>query len=126
MDNINVLILSAGRRVELVQCFQYAARKLNIISNIVACDCSDTAPALYFADKVCKLPKISEPDYITSIIDTCVQEEISLVVPTIDPDLLLLAKNKKDIETLTGAKVLISDTKVIEICRDKINTQLFF
>lgn len=125
MSEINILILSAGRRVELVQCFQKAAKKLNVKSNIVAGDCSDTAPALYFADKICKLPRILEPNYINTIIDACNQENISLIVPTIDTDLLLLAENKNNIEAKTNAKVLISDYKVVEICRDKINTQKF-
>lgn len=125
MGEFNVLILSAGRRVELVQNFQQAAKKLNIISNIVAGDCSDTAPALYFADKTYKLPKINEPNYVTSIIEACIKEKISLIVPTIDTDLLLLAEKKDFIEEKTNAKVLISDEKVIKICRDKINTQKF-
>ena len=125
MKEINILILSAGRRVELVQCFQRAAKKLNINSMIVAGDCSDTAPALYFADRTYKLPRIDDPNYIQSIIDACNQENISLVVPTIDTDLLLLAEKKSLIEKKTNAKVLISDTNVISICRDKINTQKF-
>ncbi|CAG9606598.1 ATP-grasp domain-containing protein [Pseudoneobacillus rhizosphaerae] len=125
MNEINILILSAGRRVELVESFKNAARKLNLISNIVAGDCSDTAPALYFADKACKLPHISDPEYINAIIEICNIENISLVVPTIDTDLLLLAKNKEFIEANSNCKLLISDTRVIEICRDKINTQLF-
>ncbi|MDP1417448.1 ATP-grasp domain-containing protein [Peribacillus simplex] len=125
MKNINILILSAGRRVELIQNFQKAAKKLNVESNIVAGDCSDTAPALYFADRTCKLPRINEPNYISSIIDACNKENIALIVPTIDTDLLLLAENKTNIEKQTNAKVLISDTSVIKICRDKINTQNF-
>ncbi len=125
MKEINILILSAGRRVELVQSFQKAAKKLKVNSNIVAGDCSDTAPALYFADRVYKLPRISELNYIQTIIDACIQENIVLIVPTIDTDLLLLAENKKFIEEKTKAKVLISDTKVVEVCRDKINTQIF-
>jgi carbamoyl-phosphate synthase large subunit len=125
MNEINILILSAGRRVELVQCFQKAAKKLNVKSNIVAGDCSNTAPALYFADRTYNLPSIFEPNYIDAIIDACIQENISLVVPTIDTDLLLLAENKSFIEEKTNAKVLISDYKVIEKCRDKINTQKY-
>ncbi|MDI7744018.1 ATP-grasp domain-containing protein [Lysinibacillus fusiformis] len=125
MSEINVLILSAGRRVELVQCFQKAAKKLDVKSKIVAGDCSETAPALYFADRTYKLPRITEPNYIEAIIDACNKEDISLIVPTIDTDLLLLAENKCFIEEETNAKVLISDYKVIEICRDKINTQNF-
>ncbi|MBN8209791.1 ATP-grasp domain-containing protein [Bacillus sp. NTK071] len=125
MDEINILILSAGRRVELVQSFQKAAKKLTVQSTIVAADCSDTAPALYLADKAYKLPKITEPNYVEAIIDACLKEKIALIVPTIDTDLLLLAENRSLIEEKSGAKVLISDANVIKICRDKINTQLF-
>ncbi|WP_298472019.1 ATP-grasp domain-containing protein [uncultured Psychrobacillus sp.] len=125
MTEINVLILSAGRRVELIQAFQKAGQKLNIKSNVVAGDCSDTAPALYFADRTYKLPFIHDPNYINSIINVCNNEDISLIIPTIDTDLLLLAENKIYIEKKTNAKVLISDLEVIEICRDKVNTQKF-
>lgn len=80
---------------------------------------------MYFADRTYTLPRILEPNYIDAIIDACNQENISLVVPTIDTDLLLLAENKSFIEEKTNAKVLISDFQVIEICRDKINTQKY-
>lgn len=125
MNEFNVLILSAGRRVELVQSFQRAARKLNIKSNVVAGDCSDTAPALYFSDRTYKLPQINEPNYISSIIGVCNQEHISLIVPTIDTDLFLLSESKEYIESKTNARVLISNARVVGICRDKFNTQRF-
>jgi carbamoyl-phosphate synthase large subunit len=125
MNENNIFILSAGRRVELVQCFQSAARRLKIKSNIIAGDCSDTAPAIYFADKKCILPRISEPNYIDSIIDVCGKEKVSLIVPTIDTDLLLLSEQKEYIESKTNAIVLISRPEVVEICRDKIKTQEF-
>lgn len=122
---LNVLILSAGRRVELIQCFQNAAKKLNINSNVVAADCSETAPAIYFADDFVKLPLISNSSYIDEIINASITKKISLIVPTIDTDLLLLANNKIKIEKETKAKVLISNSDTIEICRDKINFQRF-
>ncbi|MBB3110566.1 carbamoyl-phosphate synthase large subunit [Paenibacillus phyllosphaerae] len=125
MSNTNVLLLSAGRRVELLRCFQKAARRLNLNNAIIAGDCSETAPTLYFSDKSCLLPKIDDPDYIESIISICLQEEVALIVPTIDTDLLLLAENKEYIEERTAARVLVSDTRVITICRDKIKTQRF-
>jgi len=125
MNEINVLILSAGRRVELVQAFQKAAKKLNISSKIIAGDCSDLAPALYFADQAVELPKISDPAYIQSIIDISCECNVHLIVPTIDTDLLLLAQNKELIERSTKATVLISSTEVITICRDKFNTHQF-
>lgn len=125
MNEYNVLILSAGRRVELIKCFQNAARKLNINSKVIAADCSQTAPALFFADKQAKLPLISDPNYIDSIIKLCNKENISLIVPTIDTDLLILSKNKDKIEKNTNSIVLVSDYDVIDICRDKIKTHKF-
>lgn len=111
--------------MELVQSFQKAAKRLKIKSNIVSGDCSNTAPAIYFADKNYKLPRINEPNYIDAIINACNKENVALVVPTIDTDLLLLSQKKRDIEAKTNAKILISNIQVIGVCRDKINTQRY-
>lgn len=125
MTEYNILILSAGRRVELVQSFQKAAKRLNLKSNVVAGDCSETAPAIYFADRKAILPRINEDNYIDEIINVCKREGIRLVIPTIDTDLQLLSEERERIESESGAVVLISSTDVISICRDKINTQKF-
>ena len=47
---MNILIMSAGRRVELIKLFKETAEKLHINSIIIAADISNTAPAIYFAD----------------------------------------------------------------------------
>lgn len=125
MTEYNILILSAGRRVELVQSFKKAAKRLNIKSNVVAGDCSETAPAIYFADRKAILPRINESNYIDEIISVCKKENINLVIPTIDTDLLLLSEKRERIESESGAMVLISNKEVVSICRDKINTQRF-
>ena len=125
MTEYNILILSAGRRVELVQSFQKAAKRLNINSNVVAGDCSETAPAIYFADRKAILPRINEDNYIDEIINVCKRENIKLVIPTIDTDLLLLSEEKGRVEAESGAVVLISNARVVSICRDKNNTQMF-
>lgn len=125
MTEYNILILSAGRRVELVQSFQKAAKRLNIKSNVVAGDCSETAPAIYFADKKAILPRINEPNYIDEIINVCKKENINLVIPTIDTDLLLLSEARERVEAESKARVLVSSPELVSICRDKINTQKF-
>lgn len=123
-DDINILILSAGRRVELVNCFRTARDRLKIKGKIIACDASDLAPALYFADERELVPRISENDnYVNSIIDICNRHDAALIVPTIDTELLLLADRKEQIESATQARVLISSKDVISVCRDKTNTQ---
>jgi len=122
----NILILSAGRRVELVEHFKNARDQLRIKGNIVAVDISDLAPAIYFADKYYLIPRISDEKYLDSIIEICNKENISLIVPTIDTELLKLAENRHYIEEKTSSKILLSRTEVIKICRDKAQTQQFF
>lgn len=126
MNDINILILSAGRRVELVKRFIKAKEKLRIKGNVVAVDISDTAPAMYFADKYYLIPRIDSDEYINSVIDVCKKEEISLIIPTIDTELLKLSENRNRIEKETSAKILLSRDEVIRVCRDKKNTQRFF
>lgn len=125
MTQYNILLLSAGRRVELVQCFKRAANKLKIDSKIVTGDASEVAPALYFSDDFYILPKVKEDNYIKKIIEICNSENISLIVPTIDTELLILAENKQQIEDSTDAKVLISNSEVVKVCRDKYKTNDF-
>ncbi|WP_289129409.1 ATP-grasp domain-containing protein [uncultured Clostridium sp.] len=123
---INILILSAGRRVELIKCFKEASKIKNIESNIITTDISKTAPATYFGDKNYIIPRIDEDGYVDAIVDICNKENIILVIPTIDTELKVLSENKNLIEKETNAKVLISDKKVIDICRNKKNTNKFF
>ena len=125
MQEINILILSAGRRVELIESFKNAKKSLNIEGKIIAVDISELAPALYFADRKYIIPRIGEEGYLEEIIKICKKEKIKLIVPTIDTELLIMSENKTEIEKETGAKVLVSDLNVISICRDKNNTQNF-
>lgn len=123
MNSKNVLILSAGRRVELVQSFKQAFLSLNMTNAKIVCvDISKYAPALYFADKYFIIPKISDTNYIQSIIDISIKEDIDLIIPTIDTELEKLSENKFYIEDSTKSKVLISDKHCIDICNNKIKT----
>lgn len=123
---MNVLILSAGRRVELIQCFKKARDRLNIRGKIIAADITSTAPAVHFADEWFRLPRIAHPDYLPSLIKNCIEHKVSLVVPTIDTELEILAANRSRIEKETGAKVMISDAEAVSVCCNKIKTAQFF
>lgn len=124
---MNILILSAGRRVELTRCFQRARDRLGIKGDVVAADCSELAPALYFADAIEIVPRISKgQEYIDAIKNICRKRDIKLIVPTIDTELLILAEHKEELEAVSGARLLVSDLEAIKICRNKIKTQEFF
>lgn len=122
MQKINVLILSAGRRVELVNCFKQARDKLGVGGTVVAADIVTTAPALYFADCFFLLPRIKDPDYIDKLIEECKRYEIDLVIPTIDTELEILSENREKIQAGSGARVMISEPEVVRACCNKIIT----
>lgn len=126
MSEYNILILSAGRRVELVNQFKEAIKNLNVTGNIIAADSNQLSAALFFADTKYIIPKIGDSNYIDSILDICERESIKLVVPTIDTELPILSLNKDYIYDKTGSRVLISEQKVIDICTNKEFTSLFF
>lgn len=126
VKEINILILSAGRRVELVNLFRKALDRADISGNVVAADCSDSAPALYFADRYYIVPRIASDDYLNTLVSVCRKEKISLIVPTIDTELVLLSQNKAEIEKSTNAKVMICDPEYVSICNDKEKTAKFF
>lgn len=125
-DVINILILSAGRRVELVDCFKAARKKLELSGKVYAADIDGTAPALYRADGHFLIPEISADSYIDALVAVCNENDISLIVPTIDTELEKLAENKEKIESASRARVLVSGFSAVSLCCDKLKTANFF
>ena len=122
---MKILFTSVGRRVELVQAFKNAAKNLDIQLTVVGADINSSAPALQFCDKTEIVCRISDENYIPTILSICEKEQIDCLIPTIDTDLLILSENKMLFEQI-GTKVLISDTEKIRICRDKNYTADYF
>lgn len=109
----------------MVQAFLRARDRLGLQGEVCAADMSKSAPALYFADKAFVLPKIGSETYLSALIDLCKNQEIALIVPTIDPELPFLAQNSALIKRECGAKVHISSQEVVAVCRDKEKTARF-
>lgn len=125
MKEIHVLFTGIGRRVELVQVFRQAALVLNISLKIYGADMVGTAPALAYCDGTRKVCGMKDEKYIPQLMDICKTDQIDILIPTIDTDLLILSKNVARFEEI-GTKVLISKLDKIAICRDKNLTADFF
>lgn len=125
MNKINILFSSVGRRVELVNAFREAKEELNIDGSLIGVDMDRLAPALNFVDRGYEVPRLDNSQFIPKIIEICKKENISLIVPTLDTELLLYAKNKELIEKESNAKVMVSCEEVISIIRNKIKTYEF-
>jgi len=118
------LFLNAGRRVELIRAFRRAFERFDLAGRIITTDIQGLAPALYEGDVRCLLPHSRKPEFIDSLLRLCEHEHVNLIVPLVDPDLPVLARNRDRIEAM-GARVLISSAGVIEICQDKSLTATF-
>ena len=112
---MNILMLSVGRRGELLKDFR---KSLPLNSVLVATDCSPYAPALYMADKQYIVPSINDPKYIEIILSICKKENIKAVTTFIDPEIETLAKNRALFEAI-GVEVLAPYEETARICYDK-------
>lgn len=85
----------------------------------------DMAPAGYVSDGCFKVPRVTDKDYPTFLLQICQEHEVGIVIPTIDTELILLADLKAEFAN-KGINVIVSDKSFVEICRDKRNTGAFF
>lgn len=126
MIKIQILVLSAGRRVELIQAFQSAATKLLPDARVLATDVKpQTSAACQVADASFAVPRATDPAYIDAILALCVREQVGLVVPTIDTELLVLSQHRtRFVEA--GIHLVISEVALVAACRDKRTTSSLY
>lgn len=125
--NFNILISSAGRRVELIKIWQKSLDSLLLNDiGIYACDYDPKlSPACYFADDKFQVNKCTEETYSEILLEKCLKKNIKLIIPTIDTELVALSKSK-ELFLSHGIDILVSDLFLIEKCLDKKETNLFF
>jgi len=122
MRYMNVLILSAGRRVELLLGLQAASRNLLPGSSVFAADMfPNRSAACRLADDSFTVPSVADPSYVERLAELCKRKRIGLVVPTIDTELLVLSQNREAFREF-GTELLVSDTSLVSLCRDKRRT----
>ncbi|MCD8290745.1 MAG: ATP-grasp domain-containing protein [Prevotella sp.] len=122
----NILITSAGKRVALVRYFKDTLVSFFLDGEVFTTDMNpEMAPAGYVSDGCFKVPRVTDEDYPELLFRICEENNIGMVVATIDTELLLLA-NLKDEFLRKGINVIVSDSIFVGICRDKRNTGSFF
>ncbi|MBF0803996.1 MULTISPECIES: ATP-grasp domain-containing protein [unclassified Neisseria] len=126
MKKNNILILSAGRRVELVQNFQTEAARFSDGIQVLATDLNPRmSPACHAADGAFSVPPIAAANYIDNIFDLARQQGIGLIIPTIDTELQKLADARSRFEA-AGIHIVVSDSELVALCRDKRATAGLF
>lgn len=115
---MNILFTCAGRRTYLLKYF-----KENLLEGdkIVATDMQLSAPALQVADVKIQVPAVYDPEYVNLTLRICEEQKIDALFSLNDLELPILAENKARFEAI-GVKVVVSDSKVIDIAFDKYKT----
>jgi carbamoyl-phosphate synthase large subunit len=122
--NINVLFTCIGRRVSLLNSFRRAAKQLKINASFFGTDMTELSPALQLCDKRFLVKPITHTGYIKQLLSIVKANRVKLLIPTVDLDLKLLAKNKPKFAAMDCC-VLVSSSEVIDICQDKRKTYKF-
>lgn len=117
----NVLLSSAGRRVELLHCLRSDLDDLGIQGRVIAVDASPHTAAGHLADELIQVPRISDPAFMDVILDVVSEHEVRLVVPTIDTELETYARSAPRLRA-QGCHVLVSGQSTVEIASDKQRT----
>jgi len=116
-----VLFTCIGRRVSLLRSFAAAARKLRLRVRFCGTDTNRLSPALQLCDEPFLVKPTTHARYVSQLLSIVREQHVKLLVPTVDLDLPLLARNKGRFQRL-GCRVLVSDPEVIDICQDKRRT----
>lgn len=117
-----VLISSAGRRVELLQCLRAAASSLGLEHKVLAVDLAPSlSSACAVADAARAVPRADDPEYAPALLRLCAEHGVKLVVPTIDTELPVFAAESGRFAA-AGVHVVISSVDAVAIARDKLRT----
>lgn len=123
---MNILITSVGRRVSLVKIFQKELKTIYPKGKVFVVDLNpELSAAAHVADGAFKVPHVKDPDYMSNLIKICIDNNITLIIPTIDTELIVLAENERDLLEY-GIKPVISSAEFIKKCRDKRKIHDFF
>lgn len=122
----NILITSAGKRVELLFEFQRELKAVFPKAKVLTVDLDPAmSPACQSSDESFSVPRVTSPEYIDELLNICKSNNVRLVIPTIDTELAILAEHRAGFSR-EGIEVMVSDASFISVCRDKRKTMALF
>jgi len=122
--SFNILFTCIGRRVSLLNSFKKAAKELKLKCRFFGTDINELSSAIQLCDKQFVVKSVGHQSYIKQLLGIVKQNNVKLLVPTVDLDLHLLAENKEKFAD-AGCIVLVSNKDAVNICQDKRQTFKF-
>ncbi len=123
---MNILITSAGQRVSLVRAFQKELKALFPGSKVFTVDMQpELSAACNVSDGYFKVDRVTAPNYISDLLKLCADQNIRMIIPTIDTELKVLSDNM-DLFKEAGIHCIVSSRDFVYACRDKRQINEFF
>lgn len=124
-NKINILITGVGSTTA-ISVIKGLKKQTKYEIKIIGTDIfpKDSIAGSEFCDKFFVVPPASnEFAYISSLLDVINKESVDILIPIVDIELEVIAKNKK---AFNNTFILISSYETIMQCNDKMNTYEFF
>ena len=118
-----VLITGVGGGV--AQSVLRSLRLSGLNLRIIGTDMSPNAVGFYSLDKGYVTSPHTDTSYIGSLLDISLNEEVDMVIPGLDPEVVLLSQ-VKDQFIEHNIKVVTGSLQSVSICRNKFETYKFF
>jgi carbamoyl-phosphate synthase large subunit len=126
MPDITVLITGVGSTpaVSVIKGFR---QQDTFVVRIIGTDthARNLIAGAAFCDRFYTVPPADDPRYLAALLEICVREQVQVLIPIIDPELLVLSEGKDRFAAM-GVTVVVSDPDTIRVCNDKYATAHFF
>ncbi len=118
MNKLNILLTSTARRIDLVNFFKDALKKVDIDGKVIVADPEYNSPSLQTGDENYVIPEQTDTNYMDAIIEICKKHEVDCLVPLNDWEVPEISDHKKELEKL-GVSVFAPNSSIVEKVRDK-------
>lgn len=117
MDRINVLVSGIGAPggPSIIKCLKKNGER---DIRVIVADMNPFVAGAYMADKFYTLINAEHPNFISNALEICQNDNVDVFIPLNTVSLQKLADHRKDFEKI-GTKLLLSDSKAIEIANNK-------
>jgi carbamoyl-phosphate synthase large subunit len=90
---------------------------------LIALDASEDSAGFYLADAGERVPRVDDPHYVEALVEVLDRNEVVLHVPTVDSEIPLVARARGEIESRSGARVLVANAAFVLRAVDKLECQ---
>lgn len=117
-DKRKLLLTSIGKRVQLID-------HLKKSFEVIGVDSSELNVGREFVNKFYKIPKANESGYISSLLNICREEKVEVLIPLYEGEFEILSDSRDEFKII-GTLLLLSNVKILDICKDKRKTYEYY